>query len=309
MGSCTSSNVGNGESFFARAATWFWKFRYTKPCPYCKVAVYKDGGCNHMTCSQCNKPFCWRCGNPSNSFGHRRACRTGFEAFALYSSPIWVFGCLYALWKAFNMMNYQSSSAWTFLGQSGVFLLELLHGVAWAVTCGLDFLLLILLITNVYWKWKSGNRSSHTSKSTMVSVKMVAAGMICSAILGFAIEVAVFCAPTYFPDRFVRHATIAAKQLFLHVLNSMAWMATWKQWVVFESSVERHRALRRLKTQVAEGKAFMGPQGMPAFDERKTQITACRWILLIVAPAAATTALFLSMGMSMTSGGAELAAR
>mmetsp|Transcript_18467 Transcript_18467/g.37476 ORF Transcript_18467/g.37476 Transcript_18467/m.37476 type:complete len:310 (-) Transcript_18467:255-1184(-) len=309
MGSCTSSNVGNGESFFARAATWFWKFRYTKPCPYCKVAVYKDGGCNHMTCSQCNKPFCWRCGNPSNSFGHRRACRTGFEAFALYSSPIWVFGSLYALWKAFNMMNYQSSSTCTFLGQSGVFFLELAHGVAWAVTCALDFLLLVLLGYNVYWKWKTGDRTSENSTYILGSAKTVAGGITCSAILGFAIEMAVFCAPTYFPDRFVRHAAIAAKQLFLHVLNWMVWVATWQQWAVFESSVEEHRAIRRLKAQVAEGKAIMGPQGMPVFDERKTQITACRWILLIVAPAAATTALFLSMGMSMTSGGAELAAR
>lgn len=31
----------------------------TKPCPTCSVPLFKDGGCNHVTCSQCAFQFCW----------------------------------------------------------------------------------------------------------------------------------------------------------------------------------------------------------------------------------------------------------
>ena len=31
-----------------------------KQCPFCKNAIEKAGGCNHMTCS-CGKSFCWKC--------------------------------------------------------------------------------------------------------------------------------------------------------------------------------------------------------------------------------------------------------
>ena len=32
-----------------------------KDCPGCAVRTFKDGGCNHMTCSLCHHEYCWMC--------------------------------------------------------------------------------------------------------------------------------------------------------------------------------------------------------------------------------------------------------
>eukprot|EP00929_Paragymnodinium_shiwhaense_P092816 TRINITY_DN52821_c0_g1_i2.p1 TRINITY_DN52821_c0_g1~~TRINITY_DN52821_c0_g1_i2.p1 ORF type:complete len:401 (-),score=45.95 TRINITY_DN52821_c0_g1_i2:142-1344(-) len=32
-----------------------------KACPGCEVPIYRTMGCNHMTCTQCRKEFCWAC--------------------------------------------------------------------------------------------------------------------------------------------------------------------------------------------------------------------------------------------------------
>ena len=43
------------------SATSTWLVQFTKDCPKCKVAINKDGGCNHMHCKQCDHHFCWVC--------------------------------------------------------------------------------------------------------------------------------------------------------------------------------------------------------------------------------------------------------
>merc|ERR1712146_296278 len=30
-----------------------------RPCPHCGVAILKDGGCNNMRCTLCNRTFRW----------------------------------------------------------------------------------------------------------------------------------------------------------------------------------------------------------------------------------------------------------
>jgi len=38
-----------------------WIYQNTKPCPWCNKSIEKNGGCPHMTCSQCKNSWCWTC--------------------------------------------------------------------------------------------------------------------------------------------------------------------------------------------------------------------------------------------------------
>eukprot|EP00294_Goniomonas_avonlea_P005874 CAMPEP_0114550556 /NCGR_PEP_ID=MMETSP0114-20121206/6135_1 /TAXON_ID=31324 /ORGANISM="Goniomonas sp, Strain m" /LENGTH=453 /DNA_ID=CAMNT_0001735335 /DNA_START=33 /DNA_END=1394 /DNA_ORIENTATION=- len=38
---------------------YLWKAFFTKPCPYCGVAISKNGGCHHMRCAHCHTSFSW----------------------------------------------------------------------------------------------------------------------------------------------------------------------------------------------------------------------------------------------------------
>lgn len=38
-----------------------WEWMHTKSCPKCTAPIQKNGGCPHMTCSNCTHEFCWFC--------------------------------------------------------------------------------------------------------------------------------------------------------------------------------------------------------------------------------------------------------
>ncbi|KAL4473195.1 hypothetical protein ABPG72_015576 [Tetrahymena utriculariae] len=47
----------------------------TKACPKCKVAVEKNGGCQHMKCQNCQSHFCWACLQITTNFSHPNFCK------------------------------------------------------------------------------------------------------------------------------------------------------------------------------------------------------------------------------------------
>lgn len=59
--------------------------RNAQKCPRCKIHIQKTEGCDHMTCTQCNTNFCYRCGE---KYRHLRF-------FGDHTSNLSVFGCKY----------------------------------------------------------------------------------------------------------------------------------------------------------------------------------------------------------------------
>uniref|UniRef100_A0A3B5ANT7 RBR-type E3 ubiquitin transferase n=1 Tax=Stegastes partitus TaxID=144197 RepID=A0A3B5ANT7_9TELE len=59
--------------------------RNAQKCPECKIHIQRTEGCDHMTCTQCNTNFCYRCGE---RYRHLRF-------FGDHTSNLSVFGCKY----------------------------------------------------------------------------------------------------------------------------------------------------------------------------------------------------------------------
>ncbi|XP_076128234.1 E3 ubiquitin-protein ligase RNF217 [Alosa pseudoharengus] len=59
--------------------------RNAQKCPRCKIHIQRTEGCDHMTCTQCNTNFCYRCGE---RYRHMRF-------FGDHTSDLSVFGCKY----------------------------------------------------------------------------------------------------------------------------------------------------------------------------------------------------------------------
>lgn len=53
-----------------------WLKGNTKPCPRCGTSIEKNGGCNHMTCTQCRREFPWEpafdVSRPNRRLNYRR---------------------------------------------------------------------------------------------------------------------------------------------------------------------------------------------------------------------------------------------
>ncbi|XP_063773335.1 E3 ubiquitin-protein ligase RNF217 [Pseudophryne corroboree] len=59
--------------------------RNAQKCPRCKVHIQRTEGCDHMTCSQCNTNFCYRCGERYRQL----------RFFGDHTSNLSIFGCKY----------------------------------------------------------------------------------------------------------------------------------------------------------------------------------------------------------------------
>jgi hypothetical protein len=60
-----------------------WLKENTKQCPKCGGNIYKNGGCNHMTCKFCKHEFCWICGATytNNHFSSTSKCKQFDDGF------------------------------------------------------------------------------------------------------------------------------------------------------------------------------------------------------------------------------------
>ena len=52
-----------------QGANNLWLLAHSKGCPHCKSPVEKNGGCNHMKCTNCEFHFCWICMGDWNDHG------------------------------------------------------------------------------------------------------------------------------------------------------------------------------------------------------------------------------------------------
>lgn len=57
-----------------------WQFQNTRPCPQCRTAIEKNGGCKYVRCTRCNTEFCYEC---LGRFAHlEHPCAPAFDPWA-----------------------------------------------------------------------------------------------------------------------------------------------------------------------------------------------------------------------------------
>lgn len=66
----------------ASLSTANWVVRFTKQCSKCHIDIEKNGGCNHITCSQCLHEFCWICCADWHRHGDRNCVPLEAAAFS-----------------------------------------------------------------------------------------------------------------------------------------------------------------------------------------------------------------------------------
>jgi ariadne-1 len=59
--------------------TYRWIIAHTKLCPNCRVAIEKNGGCNHIICKRCKHEFCWVCSGPWSEHKENYQCNRYHE--------------------------------------------------------------------------------------------------------------------------------------------------------------------------------------------------------------------------------------
>lgn len=68
---CTSCQIELNEDYIKNN---------TKICPSCGISVFKEDGCNHITCGKCKNHWCWKClkiCNSSSIYDHMRNVHGG----------------------------------------------------------------------------------------------------------------------------------------------------------------------------------------------------------------------------------------
>lgn len=61
---CLQSDLLRLNRLAEERLTYVWDEMGVRPCPSCRELIQKNGGCLHMTCSQCQHEFCWHCREP-----------------------------------------------------------------------------------------------------------------------------------------------------------------------------------------------------------------------------------------------------
>lgn len=62
--------------FMEDSLSWDWIKDNSKTCPHCFSHIEKNGGCNYMYCSRCQRTFCWACLAKNPAGDHFVQCPT-----------------------------------------------------------------------------------------------------------------------------------------------------------------------------------------------------------------------------------------